>query len=305
MYRQCEMHFPRAIEVWQYHDVKYGGPGRKRERRSKASRDIRNQRQKERKCRWRLRQHFEAGDVYVTLTCRKDARPEDMAGMKRMWSAFAAALRKEYKKSGQEFKWIRNIEVGKRNAWHIHAALKTIPGRNMLHLITAAWPHGRVDVQEMYDEGRFQTLATYLTKTPKTDPGLREASHDSSRNLPVPEPKEKTFTRWDTFEGQEIKQVPAGWYVDKDSIEEFTTPCGFPVRRFQMFPLDPGELAKEKREHPNRRYMPERPAKVRLVPAGVVPYPEQGEEIVTQRESENVENRSMDSRSGTRDDEDG
>lgn len=237
MYRQRELHFPKVREVWQYHDQRCGAPGQKRKKRGKEARDVRNQRQKERKCRWRLRQHFRAGDTYATFTCRKELRPSDMDEMRGRWTAFINAVRKDYKEAGIPFQWIRNIEVGSKGAWHIHAVLHNL-GRDMAGFLQDAWPWGRVKVEALYEDGWFGELAAYLTKTPRTDKRLAEADHSSSRNMLVPEPVEKVMRRWETFDGQDVKMVPKGWYVDPDSVEEYVTPCGFPVRRFQLFRIE-------------------------------------------------------------------
>lgn len=269
VYRQMELHFPGVREVWQYHDQRCGAPGQKRQKRGKEARDVRNQRQKERKCRWRLRQYFKAGDTYVTLTCQKDKRPADMDEMKARWTAFMKELRKIYKKDGVTFRWIRNIEVGSKGAWHIHAALPSLE-RNMPAVIADAWPWGKAHIDAMYDDGKFQDLAEYLTKTPRTEKRLVDADHASSRNMPIPAPIEKTMVRWPTFEGNEIKMVPKGWYVDKDSIEEYLTPCGYPVRRYQLF-----ETAQTAREGRKRK----------MVDAGSIRVPEHSTEPAEEKPS--------------------
>ena len=77
-----------------------------------------------------------------------------------------------------------------------------------------------------------------MTKTPETDKRIVEASYSTSRNLPVPEPKERKYERWKTFDGKDPRMIPKGWYVDQSSFVEGITRAGYPFRRFQLLPLD-------------------------------------------------------------------
>ena len=235
------MWFPRSAEMWEYHDAKYGAPGQKRQPRRKATKKeiaSHNRRNREKRCRWKLRANFTPDDVFVTCTCRKDMRPDDMAGMTAMVGGMMKELRKAYRKAGAELKWIRNIENGTRGAWHVHIVLNRAANVDVIAALKKAWPYGSIVIKPMREEGDFEDLAAYLTKTPETDKGLREAKHWSSKNLLVPEPKEKTYKRWKTFEGTDPKMIPKGWYVDKDSIVEGVNKYGFHYRRFQLFPLE-------------------------------------------------------------------
>lgn len=242
------MWFPRAIEMWEYHDGNYGAPGIERRKRRKATaEEIRkhNQRNKEKVCRWKLREHFEENDLYLTLTFKPEYRPANMEEAVKIWRKVCGTLRKHYKKHDIDFKWIRNIEVGTRGAWHIHVVMKNCPG--IIEALKRAWAIGTrkdkrilgsVLIKPMDTEGEFEKLAAYMTKSPETDKRLSESSYSTSRNIPVPEPKERKYSRWESFEGKEPRIVPKGWYVDKNSIVEGYTCAGYPFRRFQLLPLE-------------------------------------------------------------------
>lgn len=235
------MWFPRSAEMWEYHDAQYGAPGQKRAPRRKATKkeiEAHNRRNREKKCRWKLRANFTPEDVFVTCTCRRDKRPGSMKEMTAMVGGMLKELRKDYRKAGAEMKWIRNIECGSRGAWHVHIVLNKPENLDVIAAIKRAWPHGSILIKPMREEGDFEGLAAYLTKTPETDKGLKEAKHWSSKNLLVPEPKEKVYKRWKTFDGTDPKMIPKGWYVDKDSIVEGINKYGFHYRRFQLFPMD-------------------------------------------------------------------
>lgn len=259
-YRRREMWFPRAIEVWEYHDAKYGAPGIRRRKRRKATPEEmakHNQYNRERMCRWKLREHMEENDLFLTLTFRKEYRPESMEEAVKAWGRVCGKLRPHYRKHGVPFRWIRNIEVGSRGAWHIHVVMKNCPG--IIEALNGAWKTGpknarvslgSVLIKPLNTSGEFAELAAYMTKTPETDSRIVQASYNTSRNMPVPEPKERKYERWQTFEGHDPRMVPKGWYVDKESFVEGVTKAGYPFRRFQLLPLD-----RDRRQRPARTRM--------------------------------------------------
>lgn len=224
--------FPHAIEVEEYHTARYGAPGQKRQPKIKPSPEQierQNQKIKEKKCRRKLRAYFDVNDYFVTLTYKKDARPPDMDQAKRDFGRFIRKLRAEYKKRGKEMRWIRNIEVGTKGAWHVHLVVNRIPDTDLL--IRRAWPHGRVTHQLLYEKGEFRELAAYITKSPRTDSRLRESSYSCSRNMPVPEP-EKKLIRWKTWRSI---RIPEGYYLEKASLHEGINPVtGYPHRSYTL-----------------------------------------------------------------------
>lgn len=233
-YKQKKYVFRNAIEIEQYHTARYGAPGEKREPKMKATPEQiakMNQRNKEKRCRRKLRTHFDVNDYFADLTYEKDARPPDMEMAKKHFRQFMRIIRKEYAKRGAQVKWIRNIEVGKRNAWHVHLVINRIQDTDII--LRKAWKHGRVANVLLYEKGEFRDLAAYLTKTPQTDERLVESSYWTSRNLPVPEPKETVINRWKTWK-EEVK-IPDGWYLDKDSYFEGINPVtGYPHRSYTL-----------------------------------------------------------------------
>lgn len=153
-----------------------------------------------------------------------------MEAAKEDWKAFLQVLRREYKKRGAELKWMRNIEVGTRGAWHMHIIVNRIPDTDII--LRKAWPHGQVENKLMYEKGEFADLAAYITKTPDTEPRLREASYSASRNLPIPEPDEKVHKHWETW-GK--VRIPKGWEVEKDSFhEDINSVTGQPYRTYTL-----------------------------------------------------------------------
>ena len=237
MYKGKRYYFRNAIEVEEYHTGRYGAPGMKREKKKKPTPEQiekQNQYNREKKARRKLRANFDVHDYFVDLTYRRDARPPDMETAKKQFSQFIREVRKEYQKRGQELKWMRNIEVGTKNGWHVHLIINRIPDTDII--LAEAWKHGKIYHELMYEKGEFRDLAAYITKTPKTDPRLRESSYSCSRNLPIPEPKEKIYLFWRTW--KKIR-IPKGYYLDQESVAEGENPVtGHRYRHYTLLRLE-------------------------------------------------------------------
>ncbi len=225
--------FKNAIEVEEYHTARYGAPGMKRAKRKKPTPEQMekvNQYNREKLARWKLRANFDIHDYFTNLTYRRDERPSGMEEAKEHFRKFIREVRKEYKKRGYEVKWMRNIEVGTRNGWHIHLIINRCPDTDLI--LAKAWKKGKVINELMYEKGEFRDLAAYITKTPKTDSRLRETNYSASRNLPVPDPEKKVYIHWRTW--GKIR-VPKGFYLDKESVYEGINPItGFPYRHYTL-----------------------------------------------------------------------
>lgn len=224
--------FANAIEVVDYHTARYGAPGQKRVKRKKPTPEEMervNQMNRERLARWRLWEHFDVDDYFTLLTYKKEARPPDMGAAKEDFRKFVREVRKEYAKRGAALKWMRNIEVGSKGAWHVHVIVNRIPDTDVI--LNKAWEHGKVVSQLLYEKGGFQQLAAYITKTPKTDKRLKESNYSTSRNLPLPEPKKKIYRHWKHWRDIEKVKVPEGFYLD--SYHEGINPVtGYLYRRY-------------------------------------------------------------------------
>ena len=231
-YERKKWTFARSVEIEENHSGRYGAPGEKREaRRRPTPEEVRkiNQLNKTKRCRRKMRTYFEPGDLYVTLTYRKEERPETMEEAKEDWRKLRRTLAKEFKKQGKTFCWIRNIECGTRGAWHIHMAMKRIEGAD--RIIARVWQHGKAVWQVTTAEGDFRKLAEYLTKTPETDKGLLAADYDASRNMPIKAPR-RTVIRWQ--ESWRTVRIPKGWRLDEDSVEEGINFAGYRYRHYTL-----------------------------------------------------------------------
>lgn len=246
-FKQKKWRSKNAIEIVEYHTARYGAPGQKRNEKKKPTPEEMqkiNQYTRERTARLKLRQWFEVNDYFTDLTYRRDTRPPDMDTAKKHFKIFIGKVRKEYRKRGVTLRWMRNIEVGTKNAWHIHLIINRIPETDVI--LAEAWEHGRVINQLMYAVGEFRKLANYITKTPRTDKRLRESSYSASRNMPIKKPEEKIFFHWKTFGRFEDPKdrdpvdkdyhvrIPKGFYLDKESYHEGENPWGYPCRTYTL-----------------------------------------------------------------------
>lgn len=234
-------------DIEEYHDGKYGDPGGKRLKKRKTTPEdmIRvNKWNKEKRCRQRLLCYFKPGDLFITWTYRVDARPPDMAEALKDFQKAMRYVRREYKKRGYRVFWIRNIERGTRGAWHIHLIINEIG--DSASIIQKAWDKGGVWIETLkqfkyYDED-FSKIAAYITKDEhsvetKADgtpgkPRLREASYNTSRNMPLPEPHVDKLVRWK----KEVKPKK-GYYIAR--IWEGINPkTGYKYRRVTQIRLN-------------------------------------------------------------------
>lgn len=246
----------RVMEVEERHTWRYTPPGVKRGKREKPTAEAvrkNNRRLMARKRLMQMEMYFTEDDCYMTLTYPKSARPEDMAACQKDWSDLVKELRKVYKRNGGTLRWIRNIELGSKGAWHIHAVITELPAGStdrdgkpvhVAKLVQQIWQkklkHGRVDTQYMQRD--VAALAEYITKTPESsrDSGhlVVESNCSASRNMPIPEPEVRVYKRWKTFVERDIK-VPKGWALDKSSVKESINPfTGYPRREYRLIRLD-------------------------------------------------------------------
>lgn len=221
-----------SIEIEEYHSDRFRPPGCKRQkRRTPTTEEMQkaNQREREKRCRRILRSNFEVNDLFIRLSYAKDKRPEGMDEAKKDFAKFIRKVKREYEKRGAELKWIRNIEVGKRDAWHVHLVINRIPDTDVI--IAKAWTHGYTSSKLLYQDGEFADLAKYITKTSVSDPGhIVESNYSHSRNLPVPEPEIHKYLRRRTW--KDIK-IPEGFYLDEcyEGVNPYT---GYTFRSYAL-----------------------------------------------------------------------
>lgn len=237
--------FENVIEVEEFHDGRYGAPGMRREKKKKPTQEQMqrvNQWNKEKKARHRLWKYFKVGqDWFLTLTFRKEERPQDMKTAQKLFSKFIRIVRRGFRKKGQELRWLNNIENTTTNNWHIHLVINDLEGENIIKLMNKAWPHGKVkDPQLLYEKGEMRALAAYITKNEKTKPEyvppgildhkITEAKPSASKNMPLPLPKVDKLKRW-----TKEPKPKEGFYIDPNTLFEGINPVtGYKYRHYTM-----------------------------------------------------------------------
>lgn len=234
-YKRLTYRFQNAIEVYEYLDGRYGARGAPRKKKRAVTPEEvenRNQWNRERKARHLLRKYYKKNDYFSDFTYKKEMRPVDLDEAKEHLSSVTRIIRREYRKRGEELRWMANIEVGTKNAWHIHICINRIPDTDII--LAGAWAYGHVTNKLMYEMGEFADLAKYITKTPKTDSRLKASRFSRSRNMPLPEPEKEVVN--DIGEPKEEE----GFYLEKETFHEgdnsFT---GYKYRYYTLLRLKP------------------------------------------------------------------
>ena len=131
--------------------------------------------------------NFGYGDYHLVLTYKKNLRPNPAEARKRVTN-FLRTLRWNYKKRGEELKYIITTEY-KNKAIHHHLILNGIEA-NANKIVRDCWKWGSPHFTPLDDTGQYKDLAAYLIKeTDKTykerDGGARQR-YSCSRNLIKP-----------------------------------------------------------------------------------------------------------------------
>lgn len=211
------------LYVEKVYSARYGKntiPGPKQKKTREAVRKV-NERNRIKKLSWLIEENFEAGDWHVVLTFRKESRTTDQMRIREIRKEFLKALRKIYRKAGEELKYIIVIEHLKTTV-HFHAILNDIPkfGKR----IREAWTWGNVNLSPLYEsEGGFMQLASYLLKE-AGEKEKGEQTYTRSRNLHIPE------TTVEVIKSRKWRKEPKalkGYYIEKNSLYEGINDWGY------------------------------------------------------------------------------
>lgn len=217
----------RTKEIAKFYTYWLQPKGRKRKPRvnptTQQQKDI-NDRHLVRRLTRLLNANFNGNCWYITFDYRKEDRPKDAAELHRHEQALLRKLRAIYGKAELVFKYIWTAEVGKRGGAHIHMVVSPID----IRMLRNVWKYGWTTIKPMDPSGQYRRLAEYFIKyfqkTRGTDGQLQKKSYNPSKNLIRPMPKKRPM-KGNRF-SRKIK-VPAGWYLDKDSLREGITSDGY------------------------------------------------------------------------------
>lgn len=188
MYERTKVFFKTSIEIEEKHTGRYGAPGMKRAKRKKPTpeqMERQNQWKKEKAIRHLLKENFDEHDYWITLTYKKDMRPETQAQAKEQVQKFLRKMRDQYKKRNVPLRYIAAIEIGSRGGIHCHIVMNRIEGGDVL--VAKHWPHGHAAFSLLYLEGGFRKLANYIAKNTSS-----RKWYSRSRNLRKPRTKKRS-----------------------------------------------------------------------------------------------------------------
>lgn len=236
-YKEYIYRFPQSNEVEIKYMGKYGAKGEKRAKRNKASPETirrQNRTNKAIKVRRLLKANFTEDDYWVTLKYPAGARL-CIDQVKKDLKNFNDRMRYQYEKYGEQYKWVRRIEIGKRGGVHIHMVINRIrEGPPTDKLIREKWKPHKVNYTQLYKDEDYDKLAEYLVKDYETDTQLSMfdaedqkvlTNYSSSRNLIRPEPETKIYTRRTVRKIIDEGPKPtAGYYIDKNSVRMGVNP---------------------------------------------------------------------------------
>lgn len=244
-YRQIEVRCGAALEVIKCHPRGMRkGVGREPVQKSPEEIQKANMKQAAKRLARLINANFRPGDVHVTLTYRKENRPDPQEAQKNL-EDFRKAMRKKYRKAGKELRWIAVTEY-KSKAIHHHMIINNINDGvfTTMDYIRELWKgRGSPKFVQLYDDAEYTQLADYLIKeTEKTfrDPDSPvKQRYSCSRNLAQPK-----VTRKDKKIKGDWEQEPKpreGYYIVKDSLYNGVDKLGYPYQSYIMVKLDPKE----------------------------------------------------------------
>lgn len=220
------------------HEISYAGVyGRKGEKRLPRKKktpfemQIQNVWNKMKRIRRTLRANFSEYDLWVTLTLDEEHRGKYLfTDVKQYFQkTFLGNLRKEYRKLGEQCRYMYLIEMGEKGGIHIHMVLNRSRGKPPDLILAKKWKWGHVYISPMYQEGGFEKLANYLANMPEEKQKKREKTTNrntqmecfgSSRNLERPQPERKVYKRRTVRKLLLDGPTPEpGYYIDKESIK--------------------------------------------------------------------------------------
>lgn len=242
-YRQIEYRTQRSIEVIKCIPPGYRrgeARGEKRQPKTREEMQRANMQQAARRLARKINANFGPGDYHLILTYRLGIGKKEA---QKCLTHFLTALRKLYRKSAEELKYIAVTEYqNKRIHHHLIINNTSLEGRTVPGAVRALWKeNGGVKFIPLYDSGEYSELASYLIK--ETEKTFREKDspvkqrYSCSRNLvtPVPEIRDKEVrTAW-----KEHPRPRPGYYLKPESLYNGRDRMGYRYQRYILIRLSP------------------------------------------------------------------
>lgn len=221
------------IEIEHYYPGNYGAPGMPRgPKRIRSPEEIvkQNIRNREKRIQRLILHNFKSGDWHLVLNYRVQDRPPDTKAAKQDLRKWIAKMRAAYKKEGLTFKYIAVTEYGKKgNALHHHLVIEDKP--NTAKLVKKFWKYGNTRWTDLYEEGEYKQLASYIVKKETKQEG-QWSTYTRSRNLKEPKVKRQKLRRRQWSQEPKVKKE---YELIKDSLVNGVNPfTGYPYQKYMM-----------------------------------------------------------------------
>lgn len=236
----------KTIEVYKRYTSRYKPIGAVRGKKLKETpEDVKkvNQRQAENKLRWKINSNFGEGDIYLTLTYRRENRKSPTEA-KRELNLFIRRMRRLYKSKGEELRYIAVTE-DHRTATHHHLVIN---GAVDAKEISRLWTWGFPDVKYLDDTGDYSKLAAYLIKetseTYKTAKSANRLRYTCSRNLkePIIDREIVEYKTW-----RDDPRVIKGYYIAGEPERGIHELTGYPYMHYMMIRVAGRKIKKSDR----------------------------------------------------------
>lgn len=247
--------YKNIIEVERVHSGRFGKRSDRGKRRLPTTEEMAriNERNAINKLRRKIHANFEPGDLWMTLTYRREGRPGPGEARKEL-SRFLARLRTAYRRNGMELRYIIVTEYMNKSIHH-HLILNDLQDGTGAKLAAGKWTRGGVNCKYLYEDGMYERLASYMVKeTAKhfREPGNpAKCRYSCSRNLAEPKKETKVLKRDDWPDEPRAK----GWILEKESLHNGINKLGYRYQYYRMF--KPGGKGKgngsTKRVHKNQQ----------------------------------------------------
>lgn len=223
----------KTVEIEKFYDYRDNRTGESRlphMELSPEAKQLRNERQAERKLRQLMNANFTNDSWYLTMDCIKEEGQDFVTidEMKEMLEAFCRKCRLMYRKAGQEFRYVSVMAIGARSARHFHLVFSELPGMSYqtmrgklqeiwdkVYLVNGRKKRSYIHLENLYGDN-YGDLAAYFIKQSKVTfatYGKKIGKRwNSSRNLIKPKITVRSITNREAFRLKPT--APKGWYID-------------------------------------------------------------------------------------------
>ncbi len=173
---------------------------------------------------WVFLENFQKGDYWITLTYRREERPNDLETASSDIEKLLHKLARKLKAKGTRLEYMRLTERGELGGVHHHLIIKN---NFDIGLLNGLWDKGKIEIDRVYSENPIK-LAEYFAKGRKAG---SEKKYSQSRKLIIPVPKVEVMTasKW----RKEVKP-PKGYEIYGEPFNGYHDTIGYEYQRVIM-----------------------------------------------------------------------